>query len=82
MKKKYCAECGNEIIFKYETPTKSFRINDGCLIRDDNNLTDSSELAPYCSYNKEHTVEPQDDLEFWKWVDEVEFYFKEKDLYY
>lgn len=82
MKNKYtCAECGNKIIFDYETPTKSFRIENGSLIRDDNNLVDHPELIPYCSYDKEHTIEAQDDLGFYKWIDEVEFYFEENGLY-
>lgn len=83
MKNKYCAECGNEIIFEYETPTKAFRIKDGSLIRDDNNLIDNPELVAYCSYDKEHAIFwfNENDIEFWKWLDEVEMYFKENNLY-
>jgi len=83
MKKKYCPECGNEIIFDYETPTRSFRIKNGTLLRDDNNLIDNPELLPYCSYDKEHNIEPEiDSIDFWKWVDEIEIYFKENNLLY
>jgi len=82
MKNKYtCADCGNEIIFIYETPSKAFSIEDGKLVRNDNNLIDNPELIPYCSYDKEHVIEPQDNVAFWTWIDEVEFYFKENGLY-
>ena len=81
MKKHYCPVCGNEIIFEYETPSKAFRIEDETLIRDDNNLSDIPEFIPYCSYDKEHNVEPKNDLEFWKWVDDIEMYFNENNLH-
>ena len=82
MKNKHsCSECGNEIIFIYETPSKVFSIENGSLVRSDNNITDNPELTPYCSYDKAHIVEPQDDREFWDWVNEVEMYFKDRGLY-
>lgn len=82
MKNKYtCAECGNEIIFIYETPSRVFSIEDGELVRDDNNMTDNADFIPYCSFDKEHTIYPGNDMEFWNWINEVEFYFKEKGLY-
>lgn len=78
----YCSECGAEIIFMYETPSKSFHIENGTLIRDDNNLMDNPELTPYCSNDKEHTIEPEiDSMEFWRWTNEVEMYFIENNLY-
>jgi hypothetical protein len=84
MKKRYCPECGGEIIFLYETPTKGYRIEDDTLIRDDNNMTDDSQLNPYCSNDKEHRIQPYDleeDREFWAWVDGVYMYFIDRGIY-
>ncbi|MFW9871835.1 MAG: hypothetical protein ACFFG0_01950 [Candidatus Thorarchaeota archaeon] len=79
---KNCPECGAEIIFIYQTPERSYRIENGTLVRDDNNITDNSELNPYCSNDREHVLEPPGtNAEFWTWSDSVEQYFLERGLY-
>jgi len=85
MKKRYCPECGAEIIFLYETPTKTYRIKGETLVRDDNNISDNPELSPYCSNDKEHRIQPytlNEEKEFWMWVDTVVIHFKDRGLYY
>jgi len=84
LKNGFCSECGCEIIFLYETPTKCYAINEmGELVRDDNNLTDRSELIPRCSFDLEHEIEPQDEIkavEFSEWVNTVITHFNKHGL--
>lgn len=84
MKTRYCPICGGEIVFHYETPTKVYCIENDTLIRDDNNINDNSELTPYCSNNKEHSIEPEDEKEnreFWSWFDSINTYFFDRGIY-
>jgi len=84
MRKRYCPECGGEIVFHYETPTKVYKIENETLVREDNVLYDNPELIPYCSNDKEHSIEPEGEeskYEFWGWVDNVEMYFKDRGIY-
>jgi hypothetical protein len=81
---RHCPECGAEIIFDYETPTKSYRITDGEICRDDNNLSDNPELNPYCSNDKTHKIEPEDikeSQEFWSWSNGVYMDFIDRGIY-
>jgi len=84
MRKRYCPECGGEIVFHYETPTKVYRIENETLVRDDNVLSDNPELIPYCSNDKEHSIEPEGveaQYEFWGWVDSVVMFFGDRGIY-
>lgn len=76
---RYCSECGAEIIFLYETPSKAYRISEGSLIRDDNNISDNPELIAICSDNMEHELEV--DQEFNSWFDEINENFIRNALY-
>jgi len=75
LENKTCKECGHDIVFSYETPTKSFNIVDGRIVRDDawtGPHYDDPELIFYCSNNKEHDIDHEDII---KWSDEVEVIF-------
>lgn len=77
LKTKNCRICGSDIIFCYKTPTKSFRIEDGKIVRDDaweGPEWDNPYLKFYCSNDMEHEVENQDI----DWSEEVEKEFYEK----
>ena len=77
-----CPECGGEIIFTYETPTKTYSIEDGDLVRADNNMSDDSVFIARCSNDTEHDLAgPGEDVDFWTWVDSVEMYFYERGIY-
>lgn len=75
LEKKTCKECGHDIIFSYETPTKSFTIVGGGIVRDDawtGPHYDDPKLIFYCSNDKEHDIDTQ---EISDWTDEVEVIF-------
>jgi hypothetical protein len=70
---KKCKECGADVAVDYIKPCMSFRIQDGQVIRDDNNDAwepkgDSPYVLPYCSEDREHDI---GDIEI-EWLDEAE----------
>lgn len=78
-KTKQCITCGSDIVFSYKTPTKSFRIEDGKIVRDDaweGPEWDNPYLKFYCSNDTEHEVE--NDSEVIQWSEKVENEFYEK----
>lgn len=78
IKNKQCKVCGSDIVFCYKTPTKSFRIEDGKIVRDDawvGLMYDNPYLKFHCSNDTEHSVENQDILD---WSEKVEEDFYEK----
>lgn len=78
IKTKQCQICGADISFCYKTPTKSFRIEDGKIVRDDawvGLMYDNPYLKFQCSNDTEHEVENEDILE---WSEKVEEEFDEK----
>ncbi len=78
IKNKQCKVCGSDIVFRYKTPTKSFRIEDGKIVRDDawvGLMYDNPYLKFICSNDTEHSVENQDILDWSEKVEE-EFYKK------
>ena len=84
LERKFCKECGEEIVFDYITPTKSFRIDENSkIVRDDNNEAfcpegDNPYLEFYCSNDREHEIDTD---EMFDWYGQVEFEFKEKGCY-
>lgn len=77
----YCRVCGAEIVVTYMRYDKSFRIQNNCLVRDDNNFG-NDELIFHCSSDMEHDIDPQpqDKIsinEFCNWEEKVEKYFRE-----
>jgi hypothetical protein len=78
LKTKKCAECGAEIIFQYIKPSKSFRVENGQIIRDDA-WTGPEFDNPYfhyqCSEDSEHRIDPNDEL--LEWFVDVEQEFKD-----
>jgi hypothetical protein len=83
-KQMFCKECGEEIVFDYTTPAKSFRMNEsGQIERDDNNDAcvegDNPHLVFYCSDDREHEI--GDSKELLIWIDAVTFDFYESGLY-
>ena len=84
LKPKECKTCGSDIVFDYKTPTKSFRIEDGKIIRDDawtGPGYDNPQIEFYCSNDREHDIEDVNGTEVNKWCDKVENYFIENALY-
>lgn len=78
MEKKYCPICNGEILFSYITPEKTYTIEDGKIIREDNNLNDVPYLEFYCSNDKEHDI---DTGEIFEWSDQVETDFYQNGSY-
>ena len=73
--KKYCAECGGEIVLSYSRETVTFCINnEGKLVYDDN-VIDGEDLILHCSNDREHEVGPPKDTRLYKlydqWADAV-----------
>jgi hypothetical protein len=76
----FCPVCGEEMVFDYITPTKSFRLGEnGEIVRDDNNLSDKPYVEFYCSGDREHDVEDTKKANIWR--EAVEFDFYERGLY-
>lgn len=77
-KTKQCRVCNSDIVFCYKTPTKSFRIEDGIIVRNDawtGSEYDNPYLKFYCSEDMEHDI---DSDEIVKWSEEIEKEFYEK----
>jgi hypothetical protein len=58
---KKCKECGADVAVDYIKPCMSFRIEDGEIIRDDNNDAweprgDGPYVVFYCSEDREHEI--------------------------
>ena len=77
---KMCKECGSDIVFSYIDPSKSFRIKDGKIVRNDawtGPGYDDPYLEFYCSNDKEHDeVKNLQDMIDWSVEVEKEFYEK------
>lgn len=56
MKKRYCPECGGELILTRELPIMSWSINDEDFEREDNNIFDDPLLVFYCQNDREHDI--------------------------
>ena len=72
-----CKVCGEDIIFYYEIPTKTYKVEDGKIIRDDawaGPEYDSPSLIFRCSTDPEHDI---DTLEINEWADKIETQFYE-----
>ena len=79
-----CPECGGEILFSYETPSKTYRIQGDTLVREDNVLHDNPELFPICSNDREHRIvpsDPEEERKFWLWEETISQLFKDRGLY-
>jgi hypothetical protein len=72
-----CPECGEDIKFEYIVPTKSYKIEDGKISRDDaweGPAYDQPYLDFHCSNDKEHDI---DTSEINEWADQIEKLFYE-----
>jgi hypothetical protein len=71
-----CPVCGEDIIFCYKTPTKTFKIEDGGEIKRDDAWQgpeyDNPYLKFYCSNDMEHDIDSKEIID---WSDEVEVIF-------
>ena len=57
-----CPECGSEIVFSYVTPTKSFKVENKKIVRDDawkGPEYDDPYLEFSCSKDREHDIETE-----------------------
>jgi len=73
-----CPECGSDIKFSYIIPTKTFRIENGKIERDDawtGPEYDTPYLEFYCSNDNEHDIDKKEVVE-WSAKIEEEFYEK------
>jgi len=80
IKTKKCKQCGGDIVFSYETPTKTFVIEDGKIVRDDawaGPYYDNPQLVFHCSNDVEHDIDSE---EISKWSEEIEKIFYTKIL--
>jgi len=74
--RKYCGECGEEILIAYVTPEKVFRIDDtGHFVREDNNDAfcpdgDSPTVEFICSNDREHDIGEEKLLDWMLTVEE------------
>ncbi len=78
IEKKECPECGHEIIFSYETPTRSFHIVGCVIVRDDawvGPQYDKPSLIFHCSNDREHDIESEKITEWAEGVEKV-FYHR------
>jgi len=67
-----CPECGNDIVFSYIVPTKSFKVEGDKISRDDaweGPAWDTPTLDFHCSNDKEHDI---DTPTINTWADEIE----------
>jgi len=70
-----CKICESDITFCYKTPTLSFKIEDGEIIRDDawtGSEYDNPYLKFYCSNDSEHDI---DSKEVVQWSEDIEKQF-------
>jgi hypothetical protein len=70
-----CPICTEEIAFSYKTPTKSFIIKVGKIIRDDawqGPEYDNPYLKFYCSNDSEHDIDSKEVLQ---WTEDIEKQF-------
>lgn len=81
LEQKFCEQCGASIDVHYIIPTKIFKIEDGNLVRDDNN--DAFKGGPFlvflCSEDTTHEI--GDNKELNEWFNEVEDKFYEEKKY-
>lgn len=82
MIKKYCKECGGEIIITWEKPDRSFTVEENSFAPADNN--DAFGIVPFlhfhCENDNTHNIEPTTAVEmvmFDAWKEEVEKKFQE-----
>lgn len=72
---KKCPFCNADIVFSYERPSFSFRIEDGEIVRDDawtGTGYDDPFFSFHCSNDKEHDIHLD---ELGNWMDSIEFAF-------
>jgi hypothetical protein len=77
LKQEYCNECGSQIDIHYNNPIKIFTINNGQLIKNDNE--GASYLEFLCSQDLEHDVGRNEKLI--NWTKEVEYKFYQESKY-
>ena len=71
-----CKICGADIAFCYKTPTKSFKIENGDIVRDDawhGGEYDNPYLKFYCSNDSEHDIDSEE-IVLWSSGIETKFY--------
>ena len=75
MKCMNCPECGEEIVFSYIVPFRSFRITEKAILRDDAWAPeyDNPYLEFFCSNDKEHDIDVPEIVEWTEGITE-EFY--------
>jgi hypothetical protein len=90
MEKKYCNECGSEIVFDLVRPTLSFKVNDSGVVRDQRRdpflkFGEKIEVEFICSNNPDHDIFPTSDDDYVKfdiWMEQVtEEIFKMYDVF-
>lgn len=86
LKNWYCQECGGEVWFTYERPSATFSIEDGKIVRMDNNdVFQSQGLIFHCCNDVEHEIQPPYPSRlhrvFSDWCSSVENYFYDNSLY-
>lgn len=75
-----CKICNAEIVFCYKTPTKSFRIENDDIVRDDawhGGEYDNPYLKFYCSNDSEHDIDSEDVI---SWAEDIETKFYDENI--
>lgn len=75
-----CKVCGSDIVFSYVTPTKSYKVVDDKIVRDDawqGPIYDQPYLDFHCSNDAEHDI---DTVEVNEWADKIEEKFYSEEL--
>jgi hypothetical protein len=84
--KRNCPECGSEIVFSYETPSRCYAIKDGKIARDDaweGPTYDSPTIYFYCSNDRSHDIEQSTviyEKTFDEWQEEIQDEFYKQQL--
>lgn len=85
--KRCCPECGEEILFSYVVPSKTYRIEDGKIKRDDaweGIMYDNPSISFFCSNDKEHNIETPTivyEQDFYEWAEEIEDEFYSRTIH-
>ena len=77
MKKRYCPECGGEIMITRRLPDRSWIIGEQEFVRADNNITDDDELIFHCVNDMEHDIDEHSD-QFENWSAEIMIQYERK----
>ena len=70
MRKRYCVECGGEIMITRRVPERSWTIGEENFDRADNNITDDPDIIFHCENDLEHDI-GIDSPSFDRWQDEI-----------